>query len=470
MTRHIRRLMIAGLILSFGALGAWGQTTQPAGSDFELHEWSVFVLDASQNRLNPDGFVTTTLPSFIDSRRQASPAETQNDPCPIGLIRLTGHADSKVDVRLEVAGGKFLSYWPKPQTRSAQLLWRDLALSDTSGSGVLETLAGEKWYSGLRDDPSDYLIPGEGPAERFLLFDVDIPYNCPLKVVGGSDHSMVVSNVGNTLLRDVRFYQPSNGAWLRAAIGDLAPPISNIKPTTQPAATQTGATQNTTTRPSAQPAITQDPTSHGPTTQSLTTQGPTTQGPDTQPAAMARAGTTQPSTTEPAATQASATQPAPGTVTVRCASAPATQPAELAADWKPALQQAGVSEGDAALISRLIATEAFDAKRMTVVYLLESAEYDRILPLEVVPEPRKVTRLGIVIIKNADPSLGSELDDLIVQLGDPAWSKRDAATNAILKFGATAIPKLEAAAKNKDLEIVWRAEKLVAELRKAPPG
>jgi hypothetical protein len=147
----------------------------------------------------------------------------------------------------------------------------------------------------------------------------------------------------------------------------------------------------------------------------------------------------------------------------------ATRPSDLAADWLPALAKAGVSASDSKLITDIITAQAFDARRLTAVYLMDDAEYDRILPLEVVPEPNKTVRLGIVIIKNADPALGTEIDDLIVQLGDPAWSKREEAYKAIEKLGPSVIPKLEQAAKNKDLEIAWRAQKLASELRAAPP-
>jgi len=71
--------------------------------------------------------------------------------------------------------------------------------------------------------------------------------------------------------------------------------------------------------------------------------------------------------------------------------------------------------------------------------------------------------VGIVIVKNADPTLGNDIDDLIAQLGDPVWSKREAATEALQQMGTLALPKLREAAKSKDVEIAWRAEKLIAQ-------
>jgi len=398
---------VLALVLALLPVSARGQTTAPSATGFELHEWSIFVLDASQNRLNPDGFVSSTLPQFIESRRQAATAGKQDAPSPVGIIRLVGSADSKVDVRLEIADGEFLSNWPKAQKRSKQLLWRDLALSDKPGTDPLPSAAPTNWFGSLRDTPSDYLAQSDGPAERFILFDVDLPYTCPVKVTRGGDRSAEVKNISNVTLHSVRFYQPDNGQWRQTILGNL--PV--VKPTTQP-------------------------------------------------------GTTQPTTAQPATTQSATTQ---ATTMPLAATSPATQPATLIADWLPAFKKAAVSDQDCELISRILTREAFDARRLTVVYLLDSAEYDRLFPLEVVPEPNKIVRLGIVIIKNADPAVGTEIDDLIVQLGDPTWAKREEASQSLLKMGAAAVPKLQEATKNKDLEVVWRAEKLVAQLKTGTP-
>jgi hypothetical protein len=94
---------------------------------------------------------------------------------------------------------------------------------------------------------------------------------------------------------------------------------------------------------------------------------------------------------------------------------------------------------------------------------------DRILPLEIVPQPRKVTRVGLVIIRNIDPAIMQEIDQLITQLGDDDWNKREAAEKRLRELGLAAKPKLEQAVKNKDLEIVYRAERLMQAFAK-PPG
>jgi hypothetical protein len=102
-----------------------------------------------------------------------------------------------------------------------------------------------------------------------------------------------------------------------------------------------------------------------------------------------------------------------------------------------------------------------DPVHATMVYRLDPAELDELLPLEIVPFPRRTVRVALVVVKNADPDLASEIDRLIVQLGDPKWSTREQAHASLLKFGPAAAPKLREAQQNKDMEIVYRVERLL---------
>jgi hypothetical protein len=77
-------------------------------------------------------------------------------------------------------------------------------------------------------------------------------------------------------------------------------------------------------------------------------------------------------------------------------------------------------------------------------------------------------RTAFVIVRGIDPSFGQLIDKLIVQLGDPSWKQREAATSELGKIGRVAKPKLEAALRSKDLEVVYRAEQLLAKLNPRP--
>ena len=127
----------------------------------------------------------------------------------------------------------------------------------------------------------------------------------------------------------------------------------------------------------------------------------------------------------------------------------------------------GVDPADAAVITRLIARYAFDPHRLTAVYRMDDAELDQLLPLEVVPQPAKITRFALVIVINADPTAGTVVDDLIKQLGDDDWDKREAAYQALAAMGPAAQAKLTGAKGSKDLEVAWRAERLLAQLQAA---
>ena len=74
---------------------------------------------------------------------------------------------------------------------------------------------------------------------------------------------------------------------------------------------------------------------------------------------------------------------------------------------------------------------------------------------EVYSQPDKNRRL-----RNDD-----RLDNLITQLGDPSFSQRESAGQALIAIGETALPRLrEEAASNSKLEIKYRAKKLVGQI------
>src|SRR5205085_9802475 len=118
------------------------------------------------------------------------------------------------------------------------------------------------------------------------------------------------------------------------------------------------------------------------------------------------------------------------------------------------------------VILSILHQPALDPKRLTAVCRLDERELDDLLPLEVVPQPRKITRVALAIVRNIDPDIAVEIDRLIAQLADPDWSAREAASTQLADFGNAAKPRLESALKQKDVEVVYRAEQLLARLDK----
>lgn len=64
----------------------------------------------------------------------------------------------------------------------------------------------------------------------------------------------------------------------------------------------------------------------------------------------------------------------------------------------------------------------------------------------------------------------AKIRDLIAQLGDDAFDKREQATTQLIAFGADAVPQLKAALKNADLEVVRRAEECLKKIGNVAGG
>jgi hypothetical protein len=67
-------------------------------------------------------------------------------------------------------------------------------------------------------------------------------------------------------------------------------------------------------------------------------------------------------------------------------------------------------------------------------------------------------------VRNIDPQINDEITQLVKQLGDDEWSKREEAQKKLTAFGRAAKSALDKAAKEKDLEVVWRAEAVLRAL------
>jgi hypothetical protein len=431
---------LVACLLCFSKLSAVPSTqpttlpvTQPTATNLQVQECSIFVLDASTGQINPDGVVTATLPVFISDHRYGSasvPAVVEqrqfnnnfmffngrmipmgggggaviqhdhdasadaplDEPSPVGLIRLIGSTDSKVDVSImSKPGGNFVASWPKAEDRPNQLLWRDLSLAEQPAT-PLTPLDNQNWFTTLRSAKGTYLSMEHSPTEKFLLYDLQMKYDCKLKIKSGSDNLVDVTNTGNVPLHDVMLFRDGK----EVGVGDLDAAPKPVKSTTASATTgpvpHNSATLQLGTRPTSQPSVPL---------------------------------------------------------------------------WYNRMIAAGVDPAEAQMINRLMSRYVYD-KRMTAVYVLDDAEFDRLEPMEVVPQPSKISRFGLVIVLNVDPAAGNIVDDLIKQLGDEDWSKRDSAYRALATMGPAATAKLNTAKSDKDLEIAWRAERLLA-LNPQPP-
>ncbi|HTL27782.1 MAG TPA: hypothetical protein VL282_01115 [Tepidisphaeraceae bacterium] len=418
------------------------QTTKsisaPSGA-FEVQEWAIFIADPNQPRANAINVFKTTLPEDANSRRVNDDDNDQKSPCPSGVIRFLGQPQdvdkSLVDVLMTITGGDFIGNWPKAKKQPNRLLWDNLAIT-IDPTGLFQV--GEKhWFKQLRAGDSFYLKKDRG-TERFLLYDCEFNFQVPIKISSSTDAGVDLVNISATALHDVTVYKPQGDAWRVGSIDEIKGAEGAKKPPA-PATRSAGPAS----RPTTEAAFTAAPPS-APSTKSTT-----------------RVATSGPKPTSAPTTSVSAQ--------ITYAGEPAKSASEAVNGWKEKLAAAGLAPTDFDVITQILAKHALDPKRLTLVYRMDPSEMDRIMPLEIVPQPKKITRVGLMIVRNIDPAIMQEIDQLITQLGDEEWSKRESAEKRLKELGLAAKPKLEQAVKNKDLEIVYRAERLMQVFAK-PPG
>ncbi len=143
--------------------------------------------------------------------------------------------------------------------------------------------------------------------------------------------------------------------------------------------------------------------------------------------------------------------------------------AALLAEWDALLAAQGLPAAQRKWMIDVLGAHAFDPKQLTLVYRLDSASLDKMLPLDVTPKPDKVVRVALMIARLIDPDLSGRITQLIAQLGDERWTQREAAMKELREMGAAARAALEAAKSNPDVEVAWRAEELIDWLNRPDP-
>ncbi len=408
-------------------------------------DWAIFVADASKPEFNARELFRDPLPPLIEDLRTARPVDKAKpgEPGPIGVIRVAADgpldAESNVDIQLSYKNGRALGHWPKAKVRSSGLLWQDLHLAPKKGEP--RSLPEGSWLAGLRSSGLPLLVGSV--REPFLLYDIELNYPQTIQVTGKEGKYSVASGM-DAPLRDFTLYKrTADGHWQTATLETLkkaaglpaAAPAA--KPDDKPKPTESATVGAAT-------AIVRQVVAGGRIVTTSTAAGATTP-----------------------TTAAAATTPAlpAGTKGTDISLGPSGESdATVLATWRAKLSAAGLSSSDQDLALKILGQQVLDSKRLTAVYRIDSAELDRLLPLEVVPQPKKVSRIALVVVTGIDPAIGDELDDWIKKLGDPSWKTREAATTEIKKLGSRAKAKLEAAAKNSDTEIAYRAEQLLATL------
>jgi hypothetical protein len=150
------------------------------------------------------------------------------------------------------------------------------------------------------------------------------------------------------------------------------------------------------------------------------------------------------------------------------------EPKRIAAkDWpaaglkqvKQALRDAGLFEAEADSLLKIWSKGLLEADGVTAFHILPIEEYDRMLPLSVLPAPpTKPVRVGIALHPHVEiePVLSARAGELIKALDSEDFEKRAAASKELLEIGPLAIALMRDELKKKPaLEVAKRIEEIL---------
>ncbi len=111
----------------------------------------------------------------------------------------------------------------------------------------------------------------------------------------------------------------------------------------------------------------------------------------------------------------------------------------------------------------------FEPGELIVLAHLTREAIDEAVLLDVFPPPRKMIRTALLVVHGVDPRLQDRARTLVQQLGAASPKAREAAEARLFEMGPVAVPVLEDALIHKDVEIVFRAERLLLRLNRPVP-
>jgi hypothetical protein len=423
---------------------------------------------------------------------------------PINLLTFHGQPATNLDVDLRTKAGSFLAHWPAGESLPNRLRWSGTPSFDlvekTGDDAELAFVNDDGWVHKARQ-ASGLFVKRGARAERFLAYDVELNLSAPIRLEGGPDKFKVI-NTSNATLRDVLISrgtpQGRRVAWIDVLPRSESPPIAAPTPAAKPVTEKPGKDKSdlfddakppAATRPEEKPTAKPSPVAGStklfgglpaaPRAAASVEQAPAkpVPAPATPPDAEIK------KSTEPGKPVAAAADDKQKSASKPTASAEQGVEVTLSEPLAEGSEQA-ISQTTKALADRLARTglsadEAqgfverfggllFEGDAVVVACRMDAGALDEKLPLSVFPEPIKIVRVPIVVLRNADPQLPNEVDRLIVQLGDRKFAVREAAQQRLLELGPLAFPALQKSLNDADLEIVIRAEWLLLNQNQTP--
>lgn len=114
-------------------------------------------------------------------------------------------------------------------------------------------------------------------------------------------------------------------------------------------------------------------------------------------------------------------------------------------------------------------TALFEPKSLIVLAHLSRDAIDEVVLIDVFPTPKKLVRVALVVSHGVDPRLQDQARVLVQRLGDTSPKTREGAESELFELGSVAVPVLEDALRDKDVEIMFRAERILMKLNRPVP-
>jgi hypothetical protein len=382
-------------------------------SKLEVHEWSVWVGESQGKAINSLSDYTSAMPGIVETERSRRRDATKPGPTPMSVMTLYGEPPEVVDLDLRISAGRPLAQWPRSEGKSNRLRWLDLKVTkQPDNPDALVQVPEGHWFYQARNLGGLYVqMKKSARIERFLTYDLELQTTLTIRLDGGPDQ-FKVANLGKHPLRDVLLIVPS-------ADGRRLGWLENVPP-----APGGGSTPNN------------PPGGAAPQRPQATGGNP-------------------------------ADQPKPAETVVDCPLSESLKPdseeyrQQTSGEFRKRLTAAGMSEAEVELLLSLHAAQMFGSDETQLVFRMSPEALDEIAPLTVEPETAKVKRVALIVARSVDPRLREDIDKLIQELGDATFAIRERAEQRLRELGRLAVPKLKEAIKNKDLEVVVRAERLL---------
>ncbi|REK08608.1 MAG: hypothetical protein DWQ37_19920 [Planctomycetota bacterium] len=490
---------------------------------FEVHEISLWIFDPGASKANSRTDYPSALPPTVRTTRGAQTTTNlqqqrvdivngrrriavtnvvagtnggiasayRRSVAPINVLTFHGRPAEDLDVELRTKDGSFLAHWPPGESFPNRLRW-----AGSPGYNLVEEVDrtemmfvdDEHWFAEARQGDALFVRRGTR-SERFLAYDAELNLAAPVRLVGGPDEFTVVNQLDQPLYDVLISRHTPEGrriAWL-----DKVPPASQrqaAEPAEEPAEEKKRAATPEALFADAPAVADEEPAAADvPAKKDQPADAPKPAGPavqlfgglpkDAQERLASGKPVVEKEDSKGRASGAGMFGGLPGRKSVHGPRVTLSEPiahdspdatARMTEALAQRLRKSGLTDHEAQHFVERYGEVFFEGEALVVACRLDQAVMDDKIPLSVFPKPSKTVRVGMVLLRDADPQLGEQVQKLIANLGDPKYDVREAAQQRLLELGPLAFPALNKALNSDDPEIVIRAERILLTQNQTP--